>query len=90
MPITSSAKKALRQSQKHKTKNLQRKNAVKDLFKQLQKLVVQNQLGEAKSLVPKLYKAIDKAAKAGVLKKNTASRKKSRAARMAREKPQAS
>ena len=33
---------------------------------------------EAKKLIPALYKAIDKAAKRGVIKKRTASRKKSR------------
>jgi len=33
---------------------------------------------EAQTLLPEIYKAIDKAAKTGVLKKNAASRKKSR------------
>jgi len=33
---------------------------------------------EAKKLLPKVYKLLDKAAKTGLIKKNTASRKKSR------------
>lgn len=88
MPITSSAKKALRQSLKKKKRNIVKKNAVKDLFKQIKKLIEKDQLDEAKSLVPKLYKAIDKATKTGVLKKNTAARRKSLAARMTKEKKQ--
>lgn len=88
MPITSSAKKALRQSLKKKKRNTIKKNSVKDLFKQMKKLIEKDQLSEAKSLVPKLYKAIDKATKTGVLKKNTAARRKSLAARMTKEKKQ--
>lgn len=88
MPITSSAKKALRQSLKNKKRNVKKKNAVKNLFKQIKKLIEKDQLNEAKSLVPKLYKAIDKAAKTGVLKKNTAARRKALAARMTKAKKQ--
>ena len=36
---------------------------------------------EAEALLPKLYQALDKAAKIGVIKKNEASRKKSRLTR---------
>jgi len=39
---------------------------------------LQKKIEEAKKLLPKLYKALDKAAKVGLIKKNTASRKKSR------------
>ena len=35
-------------------------------------------INEAEALVPKAYKAIDKAAKVRVIEKNTAARKKSR------------
>jgi len=37
---------------------------------------------EAKKLLPEIYKALDKGAKAGVIKKNTASRKKARIAKL--------
>lgn len=78
MPITTSAKKALRQSIKRKIRNLKRKNAMKDLLKQERKLVSLGNTEEAKKLLPKLYQALDKAAKRGIIKKNAASRKKSR------------
>lgn len=78
MPITKSAKKALRQNKKRKKANLARKKDIKDLVKQANLLVKENKQEEAKKLLFKLYKALDKTAKTGTIKKNTASRKKSR------------
>ncbi len=48
------------------------------VIKQYKKLVTAKKLDEAKKLIPGLQKAIDKAAKRGIIKKNTASRTKSR------------
>ncbi len=78
MPITKSAKKALRQNKKRRKRNLAYKNKIKDLTKKAKDLVSEGKQKQAKELLPQLYKAIDKAAKKGVIKKNTASRKKSR------------
>lgn len=78
MPITKSAKKALRQSVQRKKRNLQRKRKIKDLIKEIRNLVAQKKITEAKKLLPQLYQALDKAAKVKTIKKNTASRKKSR------------
>jgi len=78
MPVTKSAKKALRQSIKRRARNLRRKNKIKTLTKEIKRLVEKKELEKAKQLLPQLYKALDKAAKAGTIKKNTASRKKSR------------
>lgn len=78
MPITKSARKALRQNLKHKVKNRRVKNKIKTLVKQQGKLLIEKKTDEARSLLPQVYKALDKAAKAGVIKKNTASRRKSR------------
>ncbi len=78
MAITKSAKKALRQGLRRKKRNLVYKNKIKDLQKQVKNLVSQKKIKEAKGLLPKIYKALDKAAKVGVIKKNAASRKKSR------------
>lgn len=78
MPITSSAKKALRSSKRKKFFNLRRKNEMQSVIKQYKKLVSAKKADEAKKLIPKLQKAIDKAEKRGIIKKNTASRKKSR------------
>jgi len=78
MPITKSAKKALRQNRRRRLFNLRRIKKMKDLVKQIQKLIKDNKKEQAVKLLPETYKAIDKAAKRGVIKKNTASRKKSR------------
>ena len=77
MPITKSAKKALRQSTKRREKNLQKKKAIKDIVKKVKKLIVQGKTEEAKNLLPQAYKTIDKAAKS-FLHKRAAARKKSR------------
>lgn len=78
MPITSSAKKALRSSKRKKVFNLKRKNEMQGVIKEYKKLIAGKKGEEAKKLLPKLQQAIDKASKKGVIKKNTASRKKSR------------
>lgn len=78
MPITKSAKKALRQSIKRKSKNIQQEKRIKKLLKEINNLISQKKTKEAKNLLPKLYKLLDKAAKVGLIKKNTASRKKAR------------
>ena len=78
MPITTSAKKALRGSLVKKARNDRNKKAVKESVKNIEKLVKEKKKDEAKKLLPVAYSAIDKAAKRGVFKKNTASRKKSR------------
>jgi small subunit ribosomal protein S20 len=78
MPKTKSTKKALRQSRKRKTKNVKRKKKIKDLLKKVSLLVSQNKREEAKKLLPKIYKELDKAVKINLIKENRARRKKSR------------
>jgi small subunit ribosomal protein S20 len=78
MPITTSAKKALRGSAQKRIYNLRRKDAISDSMKKIKKLVSQKKIAEAKALLPVAYKAIDKAVKTNLIKKNTAARKKSR------------
>ena len=78
MPIKKSAKKALRQSFKHQERNLAYYDKIKDLIKKARVLAAQKKSDDAKTLLPQIYKALDKAAKTGVIKKNAASRKKSR------------
>lgn len=74
MPITKSAKKALRGSKRKKVYNVRRIKAMRIAVKEVKKLTG----AEAKKELAKAYQAIDKAAKRGVIKKNTAARKKSR------------
>lgn len=82
MANTSSARKAHRQSVKRKRVNLAKKAKVKQLRKELELLLSKKETKLAQDLLSQAYKAIDKAAKTGVLKKNTAARKKSRLARL--------
>ncbi|MEK9157989.1 MAG: 30S ribosomal protein S20 [Patescibacteria group bacterium] len=81
MPITKSAKKALRQSKTRRVGNLKRINAYKTAIKQLHKLANGGKDSDVKELLAKAYQAIDKASKAGVIKPNKASRLKSGAIR---------
>jgi small subunit ribosomal protein S20 len=78
MPITKGAQKADRQAQKKRIFNIRRKNVMSDVVKDVNKAVIAGDAVKAKELLPKAYQAIDKAAKRGVIKENTAARKKSR------------
>ena len=78
MPIKKSAKKALRQSERRRIRNLQRKRKIKNLLKEVRGLIFQKKIGEAKKLLSQVYKLLDKAAKTGLIKENTTARKKSR------------
>lgn len=80
MAITSSAKKAIRSSARKHVFNLRRKDALRDTTKELLKLLATKDVKGAEKLLPAAYKAIDKAAKTGVIKGNTADRKKARLA----------
>lgn len=85
MPIIKSAKKALRQNVKRKVRNLKRKEHMKRLVKQIRSVAAAKNPQEAEKLLPQVMQALDKAAKTGVIKKNTASRKKSRLAKLVRQ-----
>lgn len=82
MPITKSAKKALRVSTRKKVVNDQSKKLYKEAAKAVERLVKDGKKDEAKKAAQKAQTAIDKAAKRGVLQKNTAARKKSRLSRI--------
>ena len=82
MAITKSAKKAIRQNKRRRAHNLVYINQVKSLIKDVKTFVVQKKNKEAKELLPKVYQILDKAAKVGIIKKNNASRRKSRLAKM--------
>lgn len=84
MPITKSAKKALRGSLRKKAMNDRNKKSVKEAVKKIEKLVKEKKTDEAKKFLSTAYSAIDKATKKGVLKKNTASRKKARLSRISK------
>lgn len=76
MAITQSAKKNIRQSARKKVMNLVRKDAMKEIMKQVAKLKAAGKTDAIAKLIPVAYKAIDKAAKRGVINKKNAARKK--------------
>lgn len=78
MPITKSAFKALRQSKRRRERNLKQRGALKDTIKKYKKAVEAGKKDEAAKLLPEVYKKLDKAAKTNIIKKNKASRLKSR------------
>jgi ribosomal protein S20 len=78
MPITQSAKKALRSSARKRTFNNARKRTAAETVKTFKKLVAEKKVKEAQALLPKLQQALDKSAKRGVIKSGAADRKKSR------------
>jgi len=82
MPITSSAKKALRASKRKRVFNLRRKDNVSRAVKTLKKLVISGDKKEAELKMREVQKALDKAAKAHTIDKNTASRRKSRLSKL--------
>jgi small subunit ribosomal protein S20 len=68
----------LRQSETRKSLNRMYTKRIKDIIKDVTSLVGEKKAEEAKKLMPQIYKILDKAAKANVIKKNTASRRKAR------------
>lgn len=78
MPITRSAKKALRASAKKAEFNRTRKDAVSKALKAVKKHISTNNKKEAMLALAKVQSAYDKAAKGHTLNKNTVSRKTSR------------
>ncbi|MFA5154823.1 MAG: 30S ribosomal protein S20 [Patescibacteria group bacterium] len=77
MPNKKSAAKELRKAAKRNSVNKKVSNKLKNLTKISLKQIKANDL-KIKSEYSKTVQAIDKAAKKGVIKKNTAARKKSR------------
>ncbi len=71
MPITASAKKALRQNIARRERNQSNKKTLKEVVKTYKKSPSAEQLA-------KVFQTLDKSAKSGIIKKNTASRLKGR------------
>lgn len=82
MPITQSAKKALRQSERRRAKNNTRKDALRARVRELKRLIAAKKMDEAKNALTALYQAADKAAKTNVIHPNRAARIKSRFSRL--------
>ena len=85
MPITTSAKKALRSSSRKRGFNVAKKELINKIVKKLKKLVNEKKVKEAKAMLPEVQKILDKSVKTGLLKLNTASRTKSRLSKMVKK-----
>ena len=78
MAITTSAKKAHRVAARKRVFNIRRSRAMNESVKEIRLLIAGKKTAEALKLVPATFQAIDKAAKTKLIKKNAASRYKSR------------
>jgi len=78
MPNLSSAKKALRQAEKLRARNRRRKRVHHIAIKKAMRAVESGAKEEALKYAHEAQKALDKAAKAGTIKANTAARRLSR------------
>ncbi len=81
MAITKNAKKANRVSIRKRVVNDRRRRTMKEAVKDVRKDIVAKGEKAITSSLSLAYKALDKAAKKGVIKKGTADRKKARLAR---------
>lgn len=81
MPNTKSAAKAMRQSVRRRTANLATKDKFKSAVKTVKKAIDAGTKKEAIEALKAAMATLDKAAKKGVIHKNTASRRKSRMAK---------
>ena len=86
MPNIRSAKKALRQSIRRRVQNTHKKDVYKKIAKQIRAFAMSGKADKALTLIPQVYKSLDKASKTGAIKKNTASRLKSRLSKLAARK----
>ena len=91
MPNSTSAKKSLKKSERKKIINTRSKIKMKKIIKDLNELartlekktekVTDDKMKGIEEILKNAYKQIDKTAKRGIIKKNTASRKKSKLAK---------
>ncbi len=82
MPITQSAKQALRQNVRRRAQNVAKKNAMNRAVKDFKKFIAAKDMEKAKAQLATVYKMVDKTAKTNVIAKNKASRMKSRLSKL--------
>lgn len=81
-------KKRNRRALTQRAENIRYTSTIKTLFKKLEETVASDDHSELEERTRALTKIIDRAAAKGAIHKNTASRKKSRVARMAHPAPE--
>jgi len=80
MAHSASAKKRIRQNEKHRARNRWRKGQVRESVKQFLRAVHDGDLDRAEQTYSAATKTLDQVAAKGTIHKNTASRRKSRLA----------
>jgi small subunit ribosomal protein S20 len=78
MANTVSALKRVRQTERRTANNRLRKSRMRTQVKKMRKLLESKDVKAAQAAIPETYSMIDRAAKWGVIKKNTAARYKAR------------
>ena len=78
MANTISALKRVRITERRNAVNQTRKTRLRHQIRKMRRLLESNDVAGATSAVPQTYSLIDRAAKWGIIKKNTAARYKSR------------
>jgi small subunit ribosomal protein S20 len=78
MATSKSAKKSYKQADRKRVFNVRVLRVMKSAVKEIKELITKSDKKSAEAAVSGVYKAIDKAVKRGILKKNNAARKKSR------------
>ena len=78
MAISKSATKSYKQAERKRVFNLRVSRVLKTALKEIKTLITKKDKAGAEKAIATTYKAIDKATKRGLLKKNNAARKKSR------------
>lgn len=81
MPIKQAGFKSVRQSKKRHLRNLGIASGLKTKIKRFETLITEKNKEKAESTFSELISKIDKAKSKGILRKNTANRKKSRLAK---------
>jgi|AntRauTorckE6833_2_1112554.scaffolds.fasta_scaffold115877_1 small subunit ribosomal protein S20 len=82
MPVTPAAQKAVRRDEGRTVTNNRRRRTMRKNIKAVKSLVSDGDVSAAQEALPAAYKAIDKAAKAGIIHQNNAGRKKSKLAKL--------
>lgn len=76
-----SAKKRIRSNERKRLRNVSVKSAIKTEIKKVEQAISEGNFESAKAQFSKMASILDSAATKGIIKKNTASRKKSRIAK---------
>jgi small subunit ribosomal protein S20 len=78
LPVTKSAKKEMRKSEKRRVRNKPVRTLIKTRISKAERLILSGELKEAQKAVLAAISTLDKAAEKGIIHPNNAARRKSR------------